>query len=80
RLDYLQKIFIGLLCIERSKVIKIFTNVNVIFLPPTLIASIYGMNFDFMPELHFEYVYLYTIAFMILAAVSPLIIFKKKGW
>ena len=80
RLDYLQNIFIGLLSIEQNKVIKIFTIVNVIFLPPTLIASIYGMNFDFMPELHFEYGYLYSIAFMILAAVSPLIIFKKKGW
>ncbi|MFX4238505.1 magnesium/cobalt transporter CorA [Aliarcobacter butzleri] len=80
RLDYLQNIFIGLLSIEQNKVIKIFTIVNVIFLPPTLIASIYGMNFDFMPELHFEYGYLYSIAFMILAAVTPLIIFKKKGW
>ena len=80
RLDYLQNIFIGLLSIEQNKVIKIFTIVNVIFLPPTLIASIYGMNFDFMPELHFEYGYLYSIVFMILAAVSPLIIFKKKGW
>lgn len=80
RLDYLQNIFIGLLSIEQNKVIKIFTIVNVIFLPPTLIASIYGMNFDFMPELHFEYGYLYSIAFMILSAVSPLIIFKKKGW
>ncbi|MCG3674090.1 magnesium/cobalt transporter CorA [Aliarcobacter butzleri] len=80
RLDYLQNIFIGLLSIEQNKVIKIFTIVNVIFLPPTLIASIYGMNFDFMPELHFEYGYLYSISFMILAAVSPLIIFKKKGW
>ncbi|WP_323585998.1 magnesium/cobalt transporter CorA [Aliarcobacter butzleri] len=80
RLDYLQNIFIGLLSIEQNKVIKIFTIVNVIFLPPTLIASIYGMNFDFIPELHFEYGYLYSIAFMILAAVTPLIIFKKKGW
>ena len=80
RLDYLQNIFIGLLSIEQNKVIKIFTIVNVIFLPPTLIASIYGMNFDFMPELHFEYGYIYSIAYMILAAVSPLIIFKKKGW
>lgn len=80
RLDYLQNIFIGLLSIEQNKVIKIFTIVNVIFLPPTLIASIYGMNFDFMPELHFEYGYLYSIGFMILAAVTPLIIFKKKGW
>ncbi len=80
RLDYLQNIFIGILSIEQNKVIKIFTIVNVIFLPPTLIASIYGMNFDFMPELHWEYGYLISIGFMILAAITPIIIFKKKGW
>ena len=80
RLDYLQNIFIGILSIEQNKVIKIFTIVNVIFLQPTLIAGIYGMNFDFMPELHWEYGYLISIGFMILAAITPVIIFKKKGW
>ena len=80
RIDYLQNIFIGLLSVEQNKVIKIFTIVNVIFLPPTLIASIYGMNFDIMPELNWEYGYLFSIGVMILAAVTPLIIFKKKGW
>ena len=80
RLDYLQNIFIGILSIEQNKVIKIFTIVNVIFLPPTLIASIYGMNFEFMPELHWEYGYFFSIAFMIIAAITPVLIFKKKGW
>ena len=80
RIDYLQNIFIGLLSVEQNKVIKIFTIVNVIFLPPTLIASIYGMNFDIMPELNWEYGYLFSIGVMILAAVTPLIIFRKKGW
>ncbi len=80
RIDYLQNIFIGLLSVEQNKVRKIFTIVNVIFLPPTLIASIYGMNFDIMPELNWEYGYLFSIGVMILAAVTPLIIFKKKGW
>ena len=80
RIDYLQNIFIGLLSVEQNKVIKIFTIVNVIFLPPTLIASIYGMNFDIMPELNWEYGYFFSIGVMILAAVTPLIIFKKKGW
>ncbi len=50
RLDYLQDTFLGLLNIEQNKIIKIFTIVSVIFMPPTLIASIYGMNFKFMPE------------------------------
>jgi magnesium transporter len=80
RLDYLQNIFLGTLSIEQNKVIKIFTIVNVIFLPPTLIASIYGMNFAIMPELQWKYGYLLAIALMILSSVTPLWIFKKKGW
>ncbi|MDD5372569.1 MAG: magnesium/cobalt transporter CorA [Sulfurimonas sp.] len=80
RLDYLQNIFIGVLNIEQNKVIKIFTIVNVIFLPPTLIASIYGMNFDMLPELHWEYGYLFSVGLMILSSVTPILIFKKKGW
>jgi magnesium transporter len=80
RLDYLQNIFIGILSIEQNKVIKIFTIVNVIFLPPTLIASIYGMNFEFIPELHWEYGYVFSIIFMIIASITPILIFKKKGW
>ena len=80
RLDYLQNIFIGILSIEQNKVIKIFTIVNVLFLPPTLIASIYGMNFDFIPELHWEYGYLVSIIFMVIASITPILIFKKKGW
>lgn len=80
RLDYLQNIFVGLLSVEQNKVIKIFTIVNVIFLPPTLIASIYGMNFDIMPELHWDYGYIFSIGVMILSSITPILIFKHKGW
>ena len=80
RIDYLQNIFIGLLSVEQNKVIKIFTIVNVIFLPPTLVASIYGMNFEIMPELSWDYGYLFSVGIMILSAITPLIIFRKKGW
>ncbi|OCL81659.1 magnesium/cobalt transporter CorA [Arcobacter porcinus] len=80
RLDYLQNIFVGLLNAEQNKVIKIFTIVNVIFLPPTLVASIYGMNFEVMPELSWEYGYVFSFAVMILASIAPIIVFKKKGW
>jgi magnesium transporter len=80
RLDYLQNIFLGTLSIEQNKVIKIFTIVNVIFLPPTLIASIYGMNFKIMPELSWQYGYALSIVLMILSAVTPILVFKKKGW
>jgi magnesium transporter len=79
RLDYLQSIFLGILSIDQNKAIKIFTIVNVIFLPPTLIASIYGMNFDIMPELHWKYGYVFAIILMILSVIAPIFIFKKKG-
>ncbi len=80
RLDYLQNIFIGVLSIEQNKVIKIFTIVNVVFLPPTLIASVYGMNFDLMPELHWKYGYILAIILMVFSSITPIYIFKKKGW
>ncbi len=80
RLDYLQNIFVGVLSIEQNKVIKIFTIVNVIFLPPTLIASIYGMNFKILPELSWEYGYAFSLALMVISAITPIAIFKKKGW
>lgn len=80
RLDYLQDTFLGLVNIEQNKIIKIFTVVNVIFLPPTLIASMYGMNFDFMPELHWKLGYLFAIGLMIVSTLLILLIFKLKKW
>ena len=79
RLDYLQNVFVGLLSIQQNKVIKIFTIVNVIFLPPTLIASIYGMNFQIMPELNWEYGYGLSVIIMICSSILPIYIFKRKG-
>jgi len=80
RLDYLQDTFLGLVNIEQNKIIKIFTVVNVIFLPPTLIASMYGMNFDFMPELHWKYGYIFSIGLMLIFTIIILAIFKLKKW
>lgn len=80
RLDYLQDTFLGLVNIEQNKIIKIFTVVNVIFLPPTLIASLYGMNFDFMPELHWHYGYLFSLGLMVAFTLFILLIFKLKKW
>ncbi len=80
RLDYLQNTFLGLLNIEQNQVIKIFTIMSVIFLPPTLIASIYGMNFHFMPELTWKYGYPFALIMMVISAIIPLLVFKKKGW
>ena len=80
RLDYLQDTFLGLVNIEQNKIIKIFTVVNVIFLPPTLIASMYGMNFDFMPELHWQLGHLFSVGLMIACTLIVLLIFKLKKW
>ena len=80
RLDYLQDTFLGLVNIEQNKIIKIFTVVNVIFLPPTLIASMYGMNFDFMPELHWQYGYPFSLGLMIAFTLIVLLIFRLKKW
>lgn len=80
RLDYLQDTFLGLVNIEQNKIIKIFTVVNVIFLPPTLIASMYGMNFKVMPELEWEFGYPFSIGLMIVFTLIVLLIFKLKKW
>ena len=80
RLDYLQDTFLGLVNIEQNKIIKIFTVVNVIFLPPTLVASMYGMNFAFMPELSWKFGYPFSIALMLVFTGLVLLIFRLKKW
>jgi magnesium transporter len=70
----------GLVNIEQNRIIKIFTVATVAFMPPTLIASLYGMNFKIMPELGWDYGYFFAIALMILSSVITLIFFKKKNW
>ena len=80
RLDYLQDTFLGLVNIEQNKIIKIFTVVNIIFLPPTLIASMYGMNFKVMPELEWAFGYPFAIGLMIVFTLIVLLIFKLKKW
>ncbi|OIP84027.1 MAG: magnesium and cobalt transport protein CorA [Porphyromonadaceae bacterium CG2_30_38_12] len=80
RLDYLQDTFLGLVNLQQNKIIKIFTVVSVIFMPPTLVASMYGMNFKFMPELNWEYGYPFSICLMILFSTAVLIYFRRKKW
>jgi len=71
---------LGLINIEQNAIIKIFSVAAVVFLPPTLIASIYGMNFDVMPELSWPMGYLFALALMALSAVLPFWFFKWRGW
>lgn len=80
RLDYLQDTFLGLVNLQQNKIIKIFTVVSVIFMPPTLIASIYGMNFRFLPELNWKYGYPFSLGLMVLFSAVVLLYFRRKKW
>lgn len=71
---------LGLINIEQNGIIKFFSVVAVAFMPPTLVASIYGMNFDVMPELHWIAGYPFALLMMLVAGVVPVIWFKKRGW
>lgn len=71
---------LGLINIEQNGIIKFFSVVAVIFLPPTLVASIYGMNFRHMPELAWPWGYPMALALMVASAVLPLWWFKRRGW
>ena len=66
--------------IEQNAIIKIFSVVAVVFLPPTLIASIYGMNFEIMPELTWRFGYPFAVVLMVISAVMPYLYFKRRGW
>lgn len=78
RLEYLQNTVLGLINVEQNKIIKIFTITSVVFMPPTLIASIYGMNFNLMPELNWKYGYVFSIILMVISAGVTLYAFKRK--
>ena len=71
---------LGMINIQQNDIIKIFSVAAVVFLPPTLIASIYGMNFHTMPELDWLFGYPFAIGLMVLFAALPFIYFKRKGW
>lgn len=71
---------LGLIGIEQNGIIKFFSVVAVVFMPPTLVASIYGMNFDVMPELHWAFGYPLAIVGMLVAGILPVLWFKQRGW
>ena len=80
RLDYIQDTALGLITIEQNNIVKIFSVAAVIFLPATLIASIYGMNFRFMPELEWRYGYLFAIGLMLFVSIGVYSFFKLRKW
>lgn len=80
KVNFLMDAAQGFISIEQNKIIKIFSIAAVVFLPPTLIASIYGMNFRLMPELEWAFGYPFAIVLMVLAGLAPYAYFKCKGW
>jgi magnesium transporter len=80
KISFLLDAVLGMISIEQNSIIKIFTIASVVFLPPTLVASIYGMNFKIIPELGWDNGYPYALAMMVLSAVLPLAYFYRRGW
>ena len=79
-LTFLLDASLGLISIEQNAAIKVFSVAAVVFLPPTLVAGVYGMNFDHMPELKWLAGYPWAIALMLMSAVLPYMWFKRRGW
>lgn len=80
KLNFLMDATVGFININQNKIIKIFSVASVAMLPPTLIASIYGMNFRLMPELDWSFGYPLSLLIMALSVVAPFWYFRRKGW
>ena len=80
KINFLMNATVGFININQNKIIKIFSVASVALLPPTLIASIYGMNFRNLPELNWQYGYAYALALMVASVAAPFIYFRRKGW
>ena len=80
RMDYIDSTLNNLITYEQNNSIKLFTIVSLFFMPPMLIASVYGMNFKFMPELTWHYGYPLAIILMLLTVIFTAIYFKRKKW
>ncbi len=80
KINFLMDATVGFININQNKIIKIFSVASVALLPPTLIASVYGMNFKFMPELDWSLGYPYALGLMLASALGPMWYFRKRGW
>jgi magnesium transporter len=79
-LQFLLDAALGLISIEQNAAMKLFSWAALVFLPPTLIAGIFGMNFHHMPELDWLWGYPISLGLMVASAVLPLWFLKKRGW
>jgi magnesium transporter len=80
KITFLLDAMLGVVSLEQTNIIKLFSVAAVVFLPPTLIASIYGMNFRRMPELDWQYGYPFALLLMVAAALLPYFYFKWRRW
>ena len=80
KINFLMDATVGFININQNKIIKIFSVASVAFLPPTLIASVYGMNFEILPELKWSFGYPWAVGLMLVSAVAPLLYFRRRGW
>lgn len=80
KINFLMDATVSFININQNKIIKIFSVASVVFLPPTLIASIYGMNFQILPELQWSLGYPFALALMLASAIAPFWYFRKRGW
>jgi magnesium transporter len=81
KINFLMDATVGFININQNKIIKIFSVASVAFLPPTLIASIYGMNFKrWFPELDWSLGYPFALALMLTSAIAPFWYFRRRGW
>lgn len=80
KINFLLDATLGLINLEQNQIIKIFSVAAVVFLPPTLVASIYGMNFQFMPELDWAGGYPWALGLMVVSAIIPYLYFNHRGW
>jgi magnesium transporter len=80
KINFLLDATLGLINLEQNQIIKIFSVASVMFLPPTLVASVYGMNFAYQPELQWHYGYHSAIVLMVVSMAVPYLYFKRKGW
>ncbi len=80
KINFLMDATVGFININQNKVIKIFSVASVALLPPTLIASIYGMNFNNMPELEWMFGYPFALGLMVFSVAIPYLFFRRKGW
>ena len=80
KVSFLLDATLGLISIQQNKIIKVFTVISMVFMPPTLIAGIYGMNFKNIPEYDLVWGYPAALGLMLLSAIGPYIYFKRRGW